>query len=93
MSQLVSLQTYLISDLLSTTKDEHKECQIELWPKLEAERIARLEVEVEEEGGRADRGHRPADTALVHLGFGFLTGDPWDESSPVITCNIEKGED
>ena len=64
-----------------------------IWPKLEAERIARPEVEVEEEGGRADRGHRPADTALVHLGFGFLTGDPWDESSPVITCNIEKGED
>ena len=77
MSQLVSLQTYLISDLLSTTKDEHKEWQIE--PKLEAERIARPEVEVEEEGGRADRGHRPADTALVHLGFGFLTGDPWGQ--------------
>ena len=60
---------------------------------MEAERIARPEVEVEEEGGRADRGHRPADTTLVHLGFDFLTGDPWDESSPVITCNIEKGED
>ena len=62
---------------------------------MEAERIARPEVEVEEEGGRADRGHRPADTVLVHLGFGFLTGDPWgnkvwDESSPVITCNVER---